>query len=488
MYRQKRNTASNTALKTALFVCILAAAAMVLIFFDNHYLCYGGRIYDRSQVSMDLRGSQEIDVDRLCKMKSLELVDLRNSALTVEQAEEITRRMPECRLLWSVPLSDKTYDSGITELELTSPELRDFDMLRYFDRLEQLTFIDCGFYEQIIDCRKQMPACKVSWTVPIGSEEYSNSTTKIALPEATAEDIDMLIYLPELRSVDLSGSSAYDDIIRYSRSNQDIDVRWTVDFFGAQVASDVTEADISKTAIKDVEEFERLLTYLPKLEKLIMCDCGLDNETLDQLNKKYENIRIVWRVYFGKWSLRTDATAFSTLNPDPPGYRLTDNQAKVLRYCTDLEMLDLGHNSLTSVEPFAGLTNLKVLILADNRISDISALENLTKMEYIELFINRISDISVLRNMPNLTDVNFCWNRISDPSPLYEHEHLERVWMCGGSMSNATKREFMAALPTTEFDLHSTYGSTNGSWRYNDHFDKIRDAFHNHNGMNDYHW
>ena len=140
------------------------------------------------------------------------------------------------------------------------------------------------------------------------------------------------------------------------------------------------------------------------------------------------------------------------------------------------------------IRRFTELTNLKVLILADNRISDISSLYKLTKMEYFEMFINRISDISVVKYMPNLTDVNFCWNRISDPSPLYDHEHLERVWMCGGQMSADTKKAFMAAKPDVIFDLYSTYGSTNGSWRTCKNFGKIREGFRKHNGMNDYHW
>jgi len=486
---RRRNTASNTSLKIALFTCIVAAIAVVLLFFDRQYVYYDGQIYSADVTTIDLRGSTDVNVDKLCLMDSLQLIDLRQSALTPEQADKIKERMPECRLLWSVPVARQTFDSNTASLVLDNPSEDDLRMLRYFDSVESITVNNCTLYDAMSEYNLTSPDdVDIVWTVPIGGRLYKSNTVTVKLPEATAEDIRQLQHLPALTSADLNGCTAYEQIVDFAKAHPDCDVSWTVDLAGTAVSSKETELDISGTKITDVDAFEKQLGYLPNLEKLIMCDCGLSNEKLDELNKKYENIKIVWRVYFGKWSLRTDATAFSTQQPEKPTYRLTDKEVTVLKYCTDLEMLDLGHQSLTSVDSFADLTNLKVLILADNRISDISPLYKLTKMEYFEMFINRISDISVVEYMPNLTDVNFCWNRVYDPSPLYTHQHLERVWMCGGGMSGATKREFMAALPDVEFDLYSTYGSTNGSWRHNEHFSKIRDGFRNHNGMNDYHW
>lgn len=487
--RYRRNsTASSSSLKIALFTCIIAAIAVVLMFFDRQFVIYNGQIYDKDLTSIDLRGTQGVDVDRLCRMKSLELIDLRDTQVTTKQIEQLNSRLPECEVLWTVPIAGQLADSSCASLVLNAPTEEDFDKLRFFSRLDDITVNDCELYDLMSSYNETSPDVDIVWTVPIGGRLYKSTTVTVKLPDASAEDVRQLHHLPALTSADLCGSTAYEEIIELAESRPECAVTWTVDLAGTELSSEDTEADISGTKIKDAALIEKTLPYLPKLEKLIMCDCGLSNEELDELNRKFESVKIVWRVRFGKWSLRTDATAFSTQQPEKPTYRLTDDQVTVLKYCTDLEMLDLGHQSLTSVEPFADLTNLKVLILADNRISDISPLYKLTKMEYFEMFINRISDISVMEHMPNLTDVNFCWNPITDPTPLYNHQHLERVWMAGYHMSNAKKREFINALPDTEFDLYSTYGSTNGSWRHNEHFAKIRDGFRNHNGMNDYHW
>jgi len=488
MSAEKKNTASLKTLKIALCVCIIAALALVLGFLDSRFVCYDGSTYKSDITELDLRGAQSVDINRLCRFRSLETLDLRDSALTVEQAETLRRKMPGCDLLWTITIAGEQYDSDTEKLELKSPTEADFELLPLFDRLTEVSITGCELYELMMELDKSMTGCKLIWTVPVCGKEYKSTVSALTLPEAAPEDIERLQYLPQLLSVDFTGCTEYESIMSFARQRPGCDVTWTVDFFGTAVSSAETEIDISGTKISDAAELERMLGFLPRLEKLVVCDCGLSNTALDELNRKYENVKIVWRVYFGVWSLRTDATVFSTQNYDPPAYALSDKEASVLRYCTVLQMLDLGHNGLTTVEPFTELTNLKVLILADNRISDISTLNKLTKLEYFEMFINRISDISVVQYMPNLTDVNFCWNRISDPSPLYDHEHLERVWMCGNRMSSATRREFMKALPDTEFDLYSTYGSTNGNWRNNDHFDKIRDGFRNHNGLSDYHW
>lgn len=485
---RREYAASRSVLKLALIICILAALAVSLFYFDSKFVCYNGNIYSGEETAIDLRGSQEVDVNRLCLMKSLEYIDLRDSSLNAEQADKLRERLPECELRWSVPVAGKVYDSNSTELELSAPTEEDFAMLRFFDRLEEVTVTDCQLYDYMNSLNEQNPQRRIIWTVPIGGRDYKSTTVSVKLPDATPEDIDMLRYLPRLKAADMSGCKEYGKIAEFAEANPDCAVTWSVEVLGKEVPSHQTELDLSGIKITDVSELEARLAALPNLERVIMCDCGLSNETLDGLNQRLENTRIVWRVYFAHWSVRTDATTFSTQQYEPPAYRLVDDEVTVLKYCTDLEMLDLGHNSLTSVEPFADLTNLKVLILADNKISDISSLHKLTKLEYFEMFINRISDISVVKNMPNLTDVNFCWNRIADPSPLYEHEHLERVWMCGAQMSPTTKREFMAALPDVEFDLYSSYGSTNGSWRKNEHFRKIREGFRTYNGQNVYHW
>nr|MCR5215693.1 hypothetical protein [Lachnospiraceae bacterium] len=69
-------------------------------------------------------------------------------------------------------------------------------------------------------------------------------------------------------------------------------------------------ANISGIPITDFKAFKKDLKQLPNLLYLDMCDCGLSNEQMEELQTEFPNIKFAWRVHMGTWSLRTDALAF----------------------------------------------------------------------------------------------------------------------------------------------------------------------------------
>ena len=124
-----------------------------------------------------------------------------------------------------------------------------------------------------------------------------------------------------------------------------------------------------------------------------------------------------------------------------------------------------GHNRITSIDNFTGLTKLKVLILADNRLTDISQITCFPDLEYVELFLNDISDVTPLTELKKLKDLNLFHN------PLYENHRvlqsmtgLERLWIGGCRLTPQDVRDLQKALPNTEI---STIGqsSTGRGWR-----------------------
>ena len=127
-------------------------------------------------------------------------------------------------------------------------------------------------------------------------------------------------------------------------------------------------------------------------------------------------------------TVRTDDTAFSTLhNKYCTGH--TDVDFSVLRYCRNLQALDIGHNKVTDISFLYDLPHLKVLILALNNISDITPIGSLKELEYLEIFRNYITDISPLANCENLVDLNLCNNTIRDYTPLMGLTKLRRLWI-----------------------------------------------------------
>ena len=64
---------------------------------------------------------------------------------------------------------------------------------------------------------------------------------------------------------------------------------------------------------------------------------------------------------------------------------MTSKDIQVLKYCTDLQALDLGHQRITDLSVIGNyLKDLRILILADNKVSDVSPLANLKHLHYLQ--------------------------------------------------------------------------------------------------------
>ena len=402
-------------------------------------------------------------------------LDLTGEALTVSDYEAKRAENPEREILWMVPLSSGAERSDAVSLTLPALTEDDAALLAYFPNLAVLDASGSDCYDALLAFSEAHPDCALTYTVELPGAVVSNHDVSAAL--SALPDAAQLSLLPALKTVDLSAAAPENaEMDALLSAFPDVTFLWQVDVYGVRVDSTVEELDLTGTQIADPAEVDRLISYLPKLQKLILSDCGLEDEQLDALNQKYPDVRIVWTVYFNKWSLRTDATAFSTKNSPKKGqtpamarHRLRDSQAQVLKYCTDLVALDLGHNELKDVSFIENLTKLQILILVDNRISDISFVENLKDLVYVELFLNRIEDVSALGTIEGLVDLNICHNYIEDPTPLYNCKNLERLWISCNRIKRKQWPEIAEALPNCEciFDL---WWSTGAGWREHERY------------------
>lgn len=546
--------------------------------------------------------------------------------------EAICQAVPaECRVLWSVPLTDGRFPSDSTALTLPHFSAEDRALLPYFDQLSSLdasgstayddllalmadrpdlslTFTlplgdqvltmddealavkeapDFGLLEKMLPAfpalkvldvteaavapadveafMERCPALSVPYTVPIGDSRFSPDTVSLALEgsgiQSAEEVLSALPYLPALQAIDLHGTpltladaseiqSARPDLLLLHRVEllgeaveldaTELDLRsaavseeelasmlrpfkalqrvilpqgedvastaallqtehpdtmfvYAVNAFGQTVENTVEELDVSKTLFASTDEVKAELVRLPCLKKLIMCDCGLSNEQMEELLTAFPQVKFVWTIHLADHNLRTDAVAFSTKNPTKytkPEYsdaynqlirttrRLQAGDLEPLKYCTDLIALDLGHNFLTNedLDVLQYLPHLQILILADNKITDISALHQLKELKYVELFMNRIPDMSPLVGLENLIDINIAHTHLEDITPLLSFTQAERLWF---SMNDLTKEQCQAvvnALPDTQCN-YTARSSTAEGWREHERYFWMRSFF-----------
>ena len=188
-------------------------------------------------------------------------------------------------------------------------------------------------------------------------------------------------------------------------------------------------ANHSSAVAASFDECVKLIGYLPNLTYAEMCDCKLSNRQMESLIEKFPNIDFVWKIYFGRWSARTDIVAFSTLNHGASEFG-EDDFAPLFKYCTDLEVLDLGHNSIRDISAVTNLQKLEVLIVMDNFISDMTPVAQLPNLVYAELYTNPWRDASFISDMKAIRDLNIANCFIADYSFLNDlPATLENIWI-----------------------------------------------------------
>lgn len=259
-----------------------------------------------------------------------------------------------------------------------------------------------------------------------------------------------------------------------------------VELYGTVYPYDTQQIDISGTAVDDLDYLIDRLSKLTMLNKIDMCDCGLSNETMEELTKRFSDVKFVWKVTLGLWTIRTDCVAFSTLKDGTITYRLTNDDVKVLKYCTDMVALDLGHNRVTDISFLQYMPKLRILILVDNRvegyddvyISDLSWLRYTPELRYLEFFVGSVSDISFLYDLPNLVDLNISYNPISEVEYLMKLPKIERLYLEHTLLTEEDYELLQQIYPDAQIVYYGE-GSVDQGWREHERYFAMIDMYHN---------
>ena len=207
-----------------------------------------------------------------------------------------------------------------------------------------------------------------------------------------------------------------------------------------------------------------------------MCNCGIPSPEMDALWKRHPETRFVWVVQVGKCTVRTDAVS---LMPYQFGYdgirKLKDSETEELKYCVDLECLDLGHMGITDYSFLEYMPKMKYLILADTPGRDFSALAGLKELIYLELFMTRFDQAEVLTGLTKLEDLNIGTSRLDNIEPLLEMTWLKRLWLPGNVLlTSGDRQRIVDALPDTQV-MYACEGSTGAGWREGQNYYDMRD-------------
>lgn len=435
---------------------------------------------DRSATALTIDDAAEIDVEDLVKYEDLQQLDLRNADVSVEQFLAVQSALPNCAILWSVPIANQRFDSQVTQLALPAEtDAAALDLLRYFPNLAAVDATSCTCYDALVSKSLERKDITFAWQVEIAGVTLTNSDTTLDLSGKTLDTesfIQSLYYLPALTSVDITDTNiSAEDGAAIEARYPSIAFSRTIDLFGVKVNTDATELDLTQAAITDEAQLSDALASLKKLASCNLTGQTISFETMDALKERFPLIAFSFSFdLFGQQltpettELNLQGQTFTGVEEvaaglshlpaltkcDLSGSGLTNEQMAQLQaqfpavkfiwlvqvgawqvrtdivafttqnrkaFPNDAAVFTKDGNTKLTDEDAAGLqycTDLVYLDLVNNKLTDISFVKNLLKLRLLSIGNNDVKDISALSSLTELEFLEFFANPVVDYAPL----------------------------------------------------------------------
>lgn len=456
---------------------VLAALVLASQFLAVRYSVVNGHLYSREATVLKLPEGVGQDAQRLTGFPHLRWLDLRGARLSGEEYDALARTLPGCRMVWELSFQNRNIPSWARHLEITHLADGEVAQLDYLEKLDTVDATACQDYAQLLALARRRPDCRVLYNVELGGKLCSCEEDSISPGACTPAQLEWALpLLPRIRRVDLRATGlSHEQAAVLADEFPQIRFLWEITMGDVIFPTDAVTVDLSGVVMENTQQVEELLPYLPNVEKIVMCDCGIPSPEMAALNDRYPDIRFVWRVKLGPLSARTDDTWFA---PITHRQLIGGHDADELKYCTDMECIDLGHCWIRDCEWARNMKNLRYLVLADTYVRDLSPLSELKNLAYLELFVTPVRDYSPLLGCTGLEDLNLGYT-YGDPTPISQMPWLKNLWWgglhyvpwVGGSSPAAMLQN---GLPNTNLMFYA--GSSTGmGWRNLPHYYEMRD-------------
>lgn len=480
--------------------------------------------------------STHVFVDMRPYPKDAQQLDLRGKDISLEAYQELSALLPDCHITWDVPFQGTKYPSDTQGLVIGDLTADDMARLALFENLAVIDATGCTDYARLLEVKEVYPNVTLSYNVTIGGNSYPNNAGEVTVSALTEEDTQLLNLLPELTTLNARGCTDYAqlaafqqarpevavlydvtiggesysesttvltlknpdlaelqeklpvlqnlqaahlvepecdaaELIALREANPDVVISWEKTLLGKTHSSLDAEIDYSNLSVSTAD-VEAAMAYYPDAEKVIMVDCGIDNETMASFREKMRSdYKVVWKVMCRTIPVRTDDVFFHPYQHDI--YNVFDYDLENLKYCEDMICVDLGHNSLHHCDWAAYMPNLKYLILAWNiYLDDISGLENCKELVYLELGWTQVRDFTPLKGCTKLEDLHLK-QVYSDPGVIKEMTWLKNIFWEG--CKPIYREELEKSLPDT-YILFLGETSQTKQWRKLDNYYAQRDV------------
>ena len=437
-----------------------------------------GEVYDSLSESVAVPVYHPEKAELYALMPNLREIDLRDAVLSAAEFEELQKALPDCRIIWSIPMAGQYFDSSAESITLGEFSLEDAEMLVYFENLKTLDASQSDSYMSCLRAEELLPDCDVRWSISLGGESFEPDAELVGLvgnPVTAAELHEKLAYFSAAKTVSLGETSlCREEITALREAFPDISFEHTVIIGEHQALNVWDKLAFAGEQNVDADALIAAAWAFTALEEIDLRECGLGAEELIAIAEAYPGVFI-----------RADAELYGAVFPtdaeeiDLSGIEISDtslienalvlfpNLKKVIMSdCgisdEDMDALDLRHEDVhfvwtlhfsvydvrTDVTAFCAsnvpgyvapklgdydlapikyLRQLEALDLGHMYYTDLSFLENMPKLRYLILVEANYRDISAIAGLENLYYLELFNNTIEDISPLLECKNLRHL-------------------------------------------------------------
>lgn len=394
---------------------------------------------------------------------------------SAEHYEAVKQQFPDCDISWEVPFQGGFVAQDAESLTLTSAT-EDMDMLAYLPKLKTVDATALSDVAAAAQLQKDHPEWEVVYKVSLCGKEYPSDTKELTLEEPEVAELEALTLLPKLEKVRITEPQGDPEILLSLAES--LPITWEKTAFGEVFDSAVTEMDFSELGLtfEDAEAMEAELAWFPNLDLVFFGDVAVDNDTMAAYRERQmDNYKVVWNITLN-WRITIRSDA-TYFMPRKFYMTVVDPDLENLKYFNDMVTVDLGHMNIFHCEWAAYMPKLQYLILADTPMKSIEPLKNCKELIFFEVFDTPVKDFSPLLECTKLRDLNMCWTD-GDPEVIAQLTWLERLWWWGRLTEPFLNEEEKAMISSAMPDcevVFKTTTSTGGGWREGELYYKMRD-------------
>ena len=262
---------------------------------EKNYVFWNGSLLSKQEQSISITGKKMRNPEAFLRFADLRELDARDTGMTVEQFEWFRQELPECRVLWDVPVQGNGYNWDTRELHVGQLTREDMDALQY---LPELKLVDVGDWNDpsgILELRQRYPHYEIRGRASVAGDWWDMDAVSMVLNNADPRELmEKLPLFEKLESVLLVGEVPRETELRQlQEAYPQVFFLWKLQTMGMTLETDLEELDLSGVAPDTVEELENLLFYFPRLKSVKLNGYCLPQEELVALAARHPDIRFV---------------------------------------------------------------------------------------------------------------------------------------------------------------------------------------------------